>query len=116
MAWSDPLAARHPALPPCSRADDRPRHRRRNMQTLSAALKAKRRNVRVIVAAGLTACAVGGWALSTMSATNAATAVAAPRFDRSLPVEEAKPSLIGSYVVTGTDPDGKPYPGGGIVD
>ena len=86
------------------------------MQTLIAALKAKRRNVRVIVAAGLTACAVGGWALSTMSATNAATAVAAPRFDRSLPVEEAKPSLIGSYVVTGTDPDGKPYGGASIVD
>jgi hypothetical protein len=30
--------------------------------------------------------------------------------------DELKHRLIGSYVVSGTDPDGKPYAGGGIVD
>jgi len=86
------------------------------MQTLIAALKAKRRNVRVLVAAGLTAGAVGGWAMSTMPATSAASIDTAPRFDRNLSLEDSKPALIGSYTVTGTDPDGKPYAGTGIVD
>ena len=30
--------------------------------------------------------------------------------------EEAKPSLVGSYVVSGTDPDGRPYASNGVVD
>jgi len=32
------------------------------------------------------------------------------------PRDELKHRLIGSYVVSGTDPDGKPYAGAGIVD
>ena len=40
-----------------------------------------------------------------------------PKSDmRKLSLEELKPGLIGSYVVTGTDPDGKPYGGASIVD
>jgi len=31
-------------------------------------------------------------------------------------LEELKPGLIGSCVVTGTDPDGKPYGGASTVD
>jgi hypothetical protein len=30
--------------------------------------------------------------------------------------EELKPNLVGSYVVSGTDPDGRPYAGSSIVD
>ena len=32
------------------------------------------------------------------------------------PRDELKHRLIGSYIVSGTDPDGKPYAGAGIVD
>jgi hypothetical protein len=34
---------------------------------------------------------------------------------KKLPLEEFKLGLIGSYVVTGTDPGGEPYVGGLIV-
>ena len=72
------------------------------------------KNVGVIVAALRTAMAVGGWAILTMFATNAAAVeeLAAKR----LPLEELKPSLIGSYEVTGTDSDGKPYGNATILD
>jgi hypothetical protein len=84
----------------------------------------QRKNVGVIAAALLIAGAVGGgWAISTMVATNAAAVEGLSAFDRvrksdvRKPVlEEFKPSLIGSYRVTGTDPDGKPYVGAGILD
>ena len=32
------------------------------------------------------------------------------------PLEESKPGLVGSYVVTGTDSEGKPYIGASILD
>jgi hypothetical protein len=86
------------------------------MKTLIRALIGQRKNVRVIVAALLTAGAVGGWATSTMFAATPAAVEGLSPFDRNLSLEELKPGLIGSYVVTGTDPDGKPYGGASIVD
>jgi hypothetical protein len=35
---------------------------------------------------------------------------------KKLPLEELKLGLIGSYVVTGTDPGGDPYVGAGVLD
>jgi hypothetical protein len=86
------------------------------MKTLITGLIGQRKNVRVIVAALLTAGAVGGWATSTMFAATPAAVEGLSPFDRKLSLEELKPGLIGSYVVTGTDPDGKPYGGASMVD
>jgi hypothetical protein len=93
------------------------------MKTLITALIGQRKNVRVIVAALLAAGAVGGWAISTMFTTNAAAVEGLSTFEimrkndmKKLPFEASKPGLIGSYAVSGTDPDGKPYVGNSIVD
>jgi hypothetical protein len=93
------------------------------MQTLITGLIRLCKNVRVIVAALLTAGAVGGWAISTMFTTNAAAVEGLSPFEimrkndmKKLPFEGSKPGLIGSYAVSGTDPDGKPYVGNSIVD
>jgi hypothetical protein len=93
------------------------------MQTLITGLIGLCKNVRVIVAALLTAGAVGGWAISTMFTTNAAAVEGLSPFEimrkndmKKLPLEGSKPGLIGSYAVSGTDPDGKPYVGNSIVD
>jgi hypothetical protein len=93
------------------------------MQTLITGLIGLCKNVRVIVAALLTAGAVGGWAISTMFTTNAAAVEGLSTFEimrkndmKKLPLEGSKPGLIGSYAVSGTDPDGKPYVGNSIVD
>jgi hypothetical protein len=84
------------------------------MKTLIAALVGQRKNPRVVAAALLAAGAIGGWAMSTTITANAtAFRIEAPR--EKLPLEASKPSLIGSYVVTGTDSDGKSYAGPGIV-
>jgi len=80
------------------------------MKALIGTLMGQLKNVRVMVAALLTAGAIGGWATSTMFTANAAAV------EKKLPLEEAKPGLIGSYVVTGTDPDGRPYANAGILD
>ena len=70
-----------------------------------------------MAAALLTAGAVGGWAIST-TLTTSAVAVEASRkgVTQELPNKEVKHGLIGSYAVTGTDSDGKPYGRAGIVD
>jgi hypothetical protein len=92
------------------------------MQTLITGLIGLCKNVRVIVAALLTAGAVGGWAISTMFTTNAAAVEGLSPFeimrknDMKKLLEGSKPGLIGSYAVSGTDPDGKPYVGNSIVD
>ena len=93
------------------------------MKPLSRLWIGQRKNIRVIVAALLTAGAVGGWATSMMFAANSAAVGGLSPFDtmpksdmRKLSLEELKPGLIGSYVVTGTDPDGKPYRISSIVD
>lgn len=81
------------------------------MKTLiSSALTGQRKVVRGTLAALLTVAALGGWAIST-TYTKAAAVEAPP-----LTMQDLKPSLVGSYAVTGTDPDGKPYYGRRIVD
>lgn len=59
----------------------------------------------------LIAGAIGGWASMAMSATDAAIVT---KIDR--PVHVLPHDLVGSYEVTGTDPDGKRYPRAGIID
>lgn len=93
------------------------------MKALITALAGQRRNVGVVVAALLTAGAVGGWAISTTFATTTAvvedlSACGTTRKNgtRNLPLEEFKLGLIGSYVVTGTDAGGEPYVGAGVLD
>ena len=74
-----------------------------------------RPNVGIIVAILLTAGLAVGWGVSTMLTTTAHAvddAFAEHKSDeKKLPPEEIKPALIGSYAVTGTDPDGTPYVG-----
>jgi hypothetical protein len=92
------------------------------MKTLITTLMGQRRNVRVMAAALLTAGALGGWAMSEMVSASAAAFEGASRFDvhkadaTKLPTGDAKSALIGSYAVTGTDSDGRPYAAAGIVD
>jgi hypothetical protein len=66
----------------------------------------QRKNPRVVAAALVAAGAVAGWAMSTTITANATAfedlaRIEAPR--EKLPLEASKPSLIGSYVVTGGD-------------
>ena len=73
----------------------------------------------VVAAALLAGTAIGGWAVSTMSTTSAAPAEDLSAFETTRKgVVKIPPhhELVGSYVVKGTDPDGKPYAGAGIVD
>ena len=77
----------------------------------------------VIAATLLAGAVVGCWAMSTVPTTGAApvgelSAFETMRRDVINPVSHDgfKHRLIGSYVVSGTDPDGKPYVGPGIVD
>jgi hypothetical protein len=52
-----------------------------------------------------------------MRTTDTAAVEHAPTDESALRTDSKGPSaLIGSYVVTGTDADGKPYAGSGIVD
>jgi hypothetical protein len=92
------------------------------MKTLITALAGLRKNPRVAAAALLTAGAVGGWAISATLSAKATALDDTSRFGigreanaHKLALEAPKPALIGSYVVTGTDSDGKPYAGPGIV-
>jgi hypothetical protein len=77
----------------------------------------------VVTAALLAGAALGGWAVPTMSTTSAATVGYQAAFDTarenhagSPTHDELKHALVGSYVVSGTDPDGRPYAGSGVVD
>ena len=77
----------------------------------------------VVVAALLAGAAVGGWAMSTVSTTRAAAIENQPPFDmvhknvtKTVPQDELKHGLVGSYVVSGTDSDGRSYAGAGVVD
>jgi hypothetical protein len=92
------------------------------MNTLITALVGRRKNVG-IVAALLTAGAVAGWAMSATVAKITASAEDPSAFEimrridtGNLPLEEFKLSLLGSYVVTGTDAGGKPYISAGVLD
>jgi hypothetical protein len=79
-------------------------------------------SVGVIAATLLAGAVIGGWAMSTISTTKAApvdlSAFETMRRNVINPLarDEFKHRLIGTYVVSGTDPDGKPYAGAGIVD
>jgi hypothetical protein len=93
------------------------------MKTLITALVAQRKNHRVMVAALLTAGGCGGWIMSATFTPNATAFGDSSRLEmthendsKKLPLEASKPGLIGSYVVTGTDSNGKPYAGASIVD
>jgi hypothetical protein len=91
------------------------------MKLLPRALIEQGKNTRVVMGALLTAGALGGWALSATLTPGAAALEEMSRLDMSRkgdmqPVDEAKPILVGSYVVSGTDPDGRPYAGSSIVD
>jgi hypothetical protein len=91
------------------------------MKLLPKALIEQGKNTRVVIGALLTAGALGGWALSATLAPGAAALEGLSRLDMShksdmQAVDEAKPSLVGSYMVSGTDPDGRPYAGSSIVD
>jgi hypothetical protein len=93
------------------------------MKTLITALVAQRKNHRVMAAALLTAGAVGGWITSAIFTPNATAFEGSSRLEttrendsKKLPLDAPKTGLIGSYVVTGTDSNGKPYAGASIVD
>ncbi len=82
-----------------------------------------RGSVGVIAATLFAGAVIGGWAMSTVSTTSAAPVGDLSAFDtmrrnliNPLARDELKHRLTGSYVVNGTDPDGKPYAGAGIVD
>jgi len=80
------------------------------MKTLITALR-QRKSVGVVAATLMIAAAAGGWTVSTTLATNAQAIEAAFELKRN-----SDAGLVGSYRVTGTDPDGKPYAGAGTVD
>ena len=80
-------------------------------------------SVGAIAATLLAGAVIGGWAMSTLSTTSAAPVGDLSDFEtmrrnviNPMPYDGFKHTLIGSYVVSGTDPDGKPYAGAGIVD
>lgn len=75
-----------------------------------------------VVASALLAGAAIGWAMSTVSTTRAAAVEDLSAFEMrrnvtpTLRHDELKHRLVGSYVVGGTDTDGRAYAGTGIVD
>ena len=86
-------------------------------------------NTPMIVTALLMAGGLGGWAISTTLTTSAVAVEDLPSLEalhahaikdvpvtKESPHEELKHSLIGSYRVTGTDSNGRPYASGSIVD
>lgn len=62
-----------------------------------------------VVAALVAAAAIGGWGVSATFATRAAA------IESSYEIS-AKATLVGSYLVTGTDVDGKSYSGSQVLD
>jgi hypothetical protein len=86
------------------------------MKLTPKALIGQGRNNRVVIGALLTAAAIGGWAISATFTPSAAAVEGLSRRNDISPFEEAKPSLVGSYMVSGTDPDGRPYVSNGVVD
>ena len=91
--------------------------------TIDLAKLARRKRVGIIVVALLAAVTIAGWAAVTTVAPTAAAfeelltseTVRKNEVKRG-PLEDVKPGLIGSYEVTGTDSDGRPYAGATIVD
>jgi hypothetical protein len=80
---------------------------------------AQPKNLAFVAAALLAAGAVGGWGISMTQAKNAAAIEYEMTRNPDSPrvsLEKSKSNLVGSYVVTGTDADGTPYPGSTILD
>jgi hypothetical protein len=79
-----------------------------------------RGSICVIAATLLTTAVVAGWASSSILATSTAAVSDAELTDatsgRASATDDLKPRLIGSYRVTGTDPDGTPYVAAAMVD
>jgi hypothetical protein len=106
-----------------ARTDDESKNniRSSNMKTFITALTGQCKNVRIIAAALLTAGAIGGWALAMFATSAVAVEDRSPfalgrKDDAKVPLADFKSRLVGSYAVTGTDPDGKPYPRASVVD
>jgi hypothetical protein len=77
------------------------------------------RSAGLIIAGLLAAGALSGWGISATFGTRAAAIEAPFELTRNrdmATVEGVKASLVGSYLVTGTDSDGKPYIGTHILD
>ena len=77
------------------------------------------RSAGLIVAGLLAAGALSGWGISATFGTRAAAIEAPFELTRNrdmATIEGAKANLVGSYLVTGTDSDGKPYVGTHILD
>ena len=73
----------------------------------------------VAVAVLLAAGALSGWGISTAFGTRAAAVESPFQVTRNADlgsIEATKAGLVGSYVVTGTDSDGKSYLGSHILD
>ena len=73
----------------------------------------RRPAIGIVVASVLTVAAVGEWTRSVVIATRAAEVIDS---GLSRPYDEVKLGLVGSYEVTGTEPDGTPYGFAGILD
>jgi hypothetical protein len=91
--------------------------------TIDLAKLARRKRAGIIVVALLAAVTIAGWAVVTTVAPTAAafeellTSETVRKNEvKRLSFEGVKPGLIGSYEVTGTDSDGRPYAGATIVD
>jgi hypothetical protein len=78
----------------------------------------RHKNAGILVASLLAAGALGGWGISAtfVESANADAALRREAGIAKLPIEQAKAALVGSYTVTGTDPDGVPYRGTKVVD
>ncbi len=74
---------------------------------------AQPRKIAIVAALLVAAVGMGGWARSITPNTSAAELVQA---SFSLASGDSKPSLIGSYEVNGTEPDGTPYVAPRILD
>lgn len=75
------------------------------------------KNAGILAAALVAAGALGGWGISA-TLVESARAVDALQRDvefAKLPLDQTKAALVGTYAVTGTDPDGVPYPGDKVV-
>jgi hypothetical protein len=76
------------------------------------------KNAGILAASLVAAGALGGWGISA-TLVESARAVDSMRRDvesAKHSLDQAKAALVGSYRVTGTDPDGVPYPGTKVVD
>ena len=77
------------------------------------------RSAGLVIAGMLAAGALSGWGISTTFGTRAAAIEAPFELTRNrdmATIEGAKANLVGSYLVTGTDSDGKAYVGTHILD